>query len=873
MKSEELQISKYKELIQSTIEKNSISIIIADVGMGKSTQIPKYLYELGYKIVITQPRRIACISLANRIGEELKNNSVASYETAFESNKNKNTRILFNTDGFRLAVGIDDLDNNSVLIIDEIHEWSVNIEILLGWIKVVRKTIDKNFKLVLMSATVRKEELIEFFKEEQIGILELKGYNYPVEKIFINNPNLLEKTILKYFKAGKNILCFQHGKKEINLVIESLKSKGLNNSNSKLIPLHGDLNYEEQIQVFKEYDLPKIVIATNIAQTSITIPDIDVVIDNGMIKLINTDNGIEMLKSEITSQSDCDQRAGRVGRTKEGIYILCSDFSYEERQEYNSPEITRVLLDTIILRLYSYGIEIDDIELIHLPDKELINKSKEILTNLGAIDLNIKEKNKLTPIGKQMISLPLSSRPSRMIIEAINNYNNKTLDNIIKIASILESGTLLQFNKSSYSEFSTEDGCDLLAEVDIFNFVDNHKINFDKLGINQKNYTKCKEYYNKVSQIVHNLTNSNDYLDCRDNIIKCIIVAMIDNLYERDLSNVKIDRKSCLNKNNIEFSAFIGIPRLIDAGYWNPLIIANFCTLVDYNILNRLYPDRISFEIDYYTPNDDSDKPKSFDAGILINFDEYIQIDSYYNEEIREDDYFYSMLLDRFLKDKEEQRLKDLANTIEINGKSYILKENVDVDYIEHFDDEDDYSTYRDERVEKINYELNISEEDLFNNLKDISIYKFKDKNVQFKCLGYKNSNLDELRKVILNKKKRDLLEKRVFKLLGFNESSNPALIYKGVNSIQEIDKLLKVYFSETLDNDSYLGLESKKKSKKNQIKLKSYKSRLSAITNTNEALKTYILRKFKLNKLPKELDYVNSITYKEIIELIEQSF
>lgn len=98
-------------------------------------------------------------------------------------------------------------------------------------------------------------------------------------------------------------------------------------------------------------------------------------------------------------------------------------------------------------------------------------------------------------------------------------------------------------------------------------------------------------------------------------------------------------------------------------------------------------------------------------------------------------------------------------------------------------------------------------------------------------------------------------------------------MIYKGVNSIQEIDKLLKVYFSETLDNNSYLGLESKKKSKKNQIKLKSYKSRLSAITNTNEALKTYILRKFKLNRLPKEFDYVNSITYKEIIELIEQSF
>lgn len=866
MKSE-LQISKYKRQILDIIENNSTTIIIADVGMGKSTQIPKYLYELGYKVIVTQPRRIACISLANRIGEELKNISVVSYETAFESNKNPDTKILFNTDGFRLAVGLDDLDDNSVLIIDEIHEWSVNIEILLGWIKIVRKTSNKKFKLVLMSATVRKEELINFFKEESIGIIELKGANYPVEKIFINNSLALEKTIIKYFKKDKNILCFQQGKKEINELIESLKLKGISDSNCKLIPLHGDLSYEEQIKVFKEYKLPKIIVATNIAQTSITVPDIDIVIDNGKMKSIIVENGISMLKTIETSQSDCDQRAGRVGRTKEGIYILCSEISYENRVEYNFPEITRVLLDSIVLRLYSYGIEIDEIELIHLPNKELIDKSKEILINLGAINLNIEGKNKLTSIGKQMANLPLSSRPSRMIIEAINNYDNNVLDNVIKVASILESGSLLQFNKSNYSEFSTEDRCDLLAEVNIFNFLENNNLNFDKLGINSKTYLRCREYHNKVSQIVQNLNSTKDYRDCYYNILKCIVVAMIDNLFEIEkYSRIKIDKNSCINNYNQDFSAYVGIPRLIDT-YFNSFTIVNFCTVVDYEILNDLYPDRISFDIDYYTSNDDLDIPESFDAGILINFDECIQIGSYYNEEITKENCFYSMILNRYIRDKEEKKLKDLENTVIINGKSYILKENIDVNYIEHFGDE---------RVEEISYSLSISEEDLFGILKNISKYKFKSKYVYFECLSCKDSNLDELRKIISNQRKKELFKKRVFRILGFNESTNLTKIYKGTDSVLEIDKLLKVYFSETLEdrgNELYLGLESKKNSKKkNQVGLKLYKSRISAITNTNESLKVYILRKFKLSKIPKKFDYINSITYKEVIRLIEQS-
>ena len=873
----ELQISKYKRQILDIIENNLTTIVIADVGMGKSTQIPKYLYEMGYKVIVTQPRRIACISLANRIGEELKNNSVSSYETAFESNKNDKTRILFNTDGFRLAIGLNDLDDSSVLIIDEIHEWSVNIEILLGWIKIVRKTSNKNFKLVLMSATARKEELINFFKEESVGVLELKGTNYPVERIFINNSLALEKTIIKYFKKNKNILCFQHGKKEINELIKSLKEKGINESNCKLIPLHGDLSYEEQIRVFKEYKLPKIIVATNIAQTSITVPDIDVVIDNGLVKVINVENGISILKSIESSQSDCDQRAGRVGRTKEGIYILCSEVPYKNRFEYNPPEITRVLLDSIVLRLYSYGIEIDDIELIHLPNKELIKKSKEILINLGAIDLNLESKNKLTNIGKQMVTLPLSSRPSRMIIEAINNYDSNVLDNVIKVASILESGSLLQFNKANYSEFSTEDRCDLLAEVDIFNFLENNNnLNFDKLGINTKNYLRCKEYYDKVNQIVQNLKSTKDYRDCYYDILKCITVAMIDNLFEiEEYSRVKIDKKSCINRYNYEFSAYIGVPRLIDTGYFNSLTIVNFCLAMDYEILNELYPDRISINIDYYQPNDDSDNPESFNAGILFLFDNHIQIDSYYNEELDKNNLYYSLILNRYIEDKKQQRLKEVEDVIEINGKKYKIEEEIKTRFEVYFDEY--FCTYEDEKYELVKliiYNIKISEEDLFNNLKDISDWKFKEEKIMFECLGKKSNNLNELRKIIINQKQKEIIEKKALKILGLKETNkNISRIYKGVTSIDEIDKLLKVFFSESVDSldknySMFIGLLNKKG--KNQIKFKFYKSRESAIVNTNEALKEYILGKLKLYKLPNNLNYVNSITYKEILNKLD---
>lgn len=883
MRPEDLQISKYKKLIQFTIENNSTTIVIADVGMGKSTQIPKYLYELGYRVIVTQPRRLACVSLATRVGEELDSPSIASYETAFESNKNENTKILFNTDGFRLAVGLDDLDDNSVLIIDEIHEWSVNVEVLLGWIKILRQitnkinednntnNTNKGFKLVLMSATVRKEELIEFFREESsIGILDLKGKNYPVERLYINNSLAIEKTVLKYFRRNKNILCFQHGKKEINDLIESLKLKGLNESNCKLIPLHGDLNYEEQMKVFKEYDLPKIIVATNIAQTSITVPDIDVVIDNGLIKSVRVENGISILKSIESSQSDCDQRAGRVGRTKEGTYILCSDIPYKNRLEYNPPEITRVLLDSIVLRLYSYGIEIDDIELIHLPDKELIKKSKEILINLGAIDLNLEGKNKLTFIGRQMATLPLSSRPSRMIIEAINNYDSKTLDNVIKVASILESGSLLLHNKSNYSEFSTEDKSDLLAEVDIFNFIErSHNINFDRLGLNQKNYIRCKEYYNKVSQIVQSLNSTDDYRDCYQEVVKCILVALIDNVFEREeYSNIKIDKKSCINRYNYDFSAYIGIPRLIDTGHFNPLTVVNFCTVVDYELLNELYPDRIFKAIDYYSPNDNSDNPESFDVGILVYFDNCIQIDYLHYENLDKNNPYYSQILSRFKEDKKRNRIKELENSVVINNKRYSLKKETDVDY-------DNFYLYGRGLIEIVTYIAKISDEDLFENLKDISGFDFKGEDIVFECMKFRESNLDNLRKLIMNHRQKEIIEKKAIKILGLEESDKSiSNLYKGTGDILEIENFLKVYFSETVDSldkdyTLFIGLTSKKD--KSKIKIKFYKSRQSAISGTNESLKNYILKKFKLSKIPSKLNYVNSITYKEIIKDLEK--
>lgn len=282
------------------------------------------------------------------------------FRTALERKDSKNTSILYCTDGLELVRSLTDTKNKpKVLVIDEVHEWNSNIETLVGWSK---KKIQEGWctKVVIMSATLEKESLSEYFGED-VYSFDVPGRLYPVSFEQRSEESLIP-AITEMASEGRNTLVFVPGKKEISEVIKKISS---NNVKAKVFPLHGELDSEEQKKCFYSYSIPKVIVATNVAQTSITIPDIDAVVDTGKERRLETYNGIQGLFLRDTSKADCMQRKGRAGRTKEGKYILCSNTYFEEREEFSVPEIQRCLLEQTVLRLATIGIDAVEFPFFH----------------------------------------------------------------------------------------------------------------------------------------------------------------------------------------------------------------------------------------------------------------------------------------------------------------------------------------------------------------------------------------------------------------------------------------------------------------------------------------------------------------------------
>jgi len=428
-----LPIYNYKEQITKAVKTHAVTIITAETGSGKSTQVPQYLYNVGYDVVVTEPRRMAAWSLAQRVAEEMETplGEIVGFRTAFERNDSPSTSVLYCTDGLELVKTLTDTkDRQRVLIIDEVHEWNCNIETLVGWCK---KKIQEGWctKVVIMSATLEQKSLTEYF-ENNVCALEVPGKIFPVSFKQKQEEDLIP-SILAMIYEERNTLVFVPGKREIKEVMEKLSKCDIK---AEILPLHGELDSEEQKKCFKSYALPKVVVATNVAQTSITIPDIDAVVDTGKERRAEVKEGIQGLFLRNISKADCMQRKGRAGRTKEGKYILCSSVPFEDREEFSVAEIQRSLLDQIVLRLATIGIDAIGFPFFHHPEMKSLEMAKQNLIDLGAL----KENNEVTPIGYKMVKMPVSVQTARMIIEA-EKYG--VTEDVIKIASILEIGRAL----------------------------------------------------------------------------------------------------------------------------------------------------------------------------------------------------------------------------------------------------------------------------------------------------------------------------------------------------------------------------------------------------------------------------------------------
>ncbi len=595
-----LPIYACKEKIVDAIKKNDTVIITAETGSGKTTQVPQYLYEQGYNVIVTQPRRIACVSLANRTQEEMGvDNNIIGYQTAFERNCSQDVRILFCTDGLQAARGIKDYDN-TILIIDEAHEWNLHIETLIAWIKKFRKDGGR-IKLVVMSATLEAKELLEYYGQGEL--ISVPNRMFEVTRQHERAYKFIPK-IVSLAEEGKNVLAFLPGQKEIMDTAKAIKDSAPY-TDMQIIPLYGRLTLEEQQKAFKEYQVPKIVLATNVAQTSLTIPDIDAVVDMGTEKRLEVEDGIESLSICDISQADIDQRAGRAGRTRNGTYTLCSEIFYEERSEHTDPDINRLNLDRVVLRLASVGIDAEELEFFHQPNKERIRKSKALLRRIESLDKD----DAITEEGRRIALIPLSVRYAKMILEA-EKYGKDTVSTVVIMSAILEAGTLLNYStkindnfgkerKSEYRDFSRRKNSDLLAEVDIYKKAAAHAFpSLSQVGISAKAFKRIENLVWRMENILDGIISPPEYGTYRDeDAIRCVAIGLLDSLAKSDYTGsyinseglkIVLPKTTCITRPP---AFLVGIPKQLETMSGENIVIMTAATGVPLSTVFSVIPE------------------------------------------------------------------------------------------------------------------------------------------------------------------------------------------------------------------------------------------------------------------------------------------
>lgn len=437
-----LPIVAEKERIIAALLDHQVLVVAGDTGSGKTTQLPKICLEAGFglkkKIGCTQPRRIAATTVAARVGEELAaiGSEIVGWKIRFRNQTTRQTRIKFMTDGVLLAEAHHDplLRAYDVIIIDEAHERSLNIDFLLG---ILARILPRRpeLKLIITSATIDTAKFSAAFNNAPV--LEIPGRTYPVEIRYLDDDEAVlddssyidqaVDAVLKLIRHERpgDILVFMPTERDIREIVEILKKRvrqpDLRLSAARtpeVMPLFGRLSAADQNRVFRQIKGYKIVVATNVAETSVTVPGIRYVVDTGLARILsyNVRAGTTKLPVSAISRSSCDQRAGRCGRLGPGICVrLYSEENYRNRRLYTLPEILRANLAEVILRmLYLRLGDPAAFPFVDQPGRQALNDGYKLLTELGAINAE----RILTARGRLMARLPLDPRVSRMIIEA-----------------------------------------------------------------------------------------------------------------------------------------------------------------------------------------------------------------------------------------------------------------------------------------------------------------------------------------------------------------------------------------------------------------------------------------------------------------------
>ena len=587
MNYNKMPVYEQKQRILDTLADNQVIVVQSPTGSGKTTQIPVILHEAGYSntgvIAVTQPRRIAALSVSEFISKQLGTSypGLVGYKMRFEDKTDSTTKIKIMTDGILLQeMKLDPwLSKYSVIMVDEAHERSLNIDFVLGLLKRVLAE-RKDFRVIVSSATMNAEAFSAYF--DGCPIVTIDTITYPVTIVY-DTPSIPASTIseaatdalltkicntvdriLANNEPG-GILIFLPGEKIIKDCLWKLDHSPFSRKIHTL-PLYGRLAKEEQEKVFDPapFGKKKVIISTNIAETSVTISDITTVIDAGLAKLnfYNPRTFTSSLNETAISKASCNQRKGRAGRTQPGIcYRLYSRKDYDTRPMYTTEEIYRTDLSEVVLRMAELGItDFQNFDFISPPGIEGIIGAVDTLNMLKALDSD----NTLSSIGKLMVEFPLEPRISRIIIEAIMKYPNVLEEALIAAAFLsanspflLPQGEEMEARKAHHN-FRDMQG-DFVSYLNIFK---GYTSSPDKEKFCKKNYlddrvmaeieninVQLKDIVSKMNIPIMGGGNKGDYLCCiASGMIQFVCIRTGKNTY-RSLTADKI----CIHPGSVLF--------------------------------------------------------------------------------------------------------------------------------------------------------------------------------------------------------------------------------------------------------------------------------------------------------------------------------
>ncbi len=507
----DLPVTDKKDEIAELIQNNQVLILCGETGSGKTTQIPKICLDLGRGaagfIGHTQPRRIAARTVADRIAEELGQpiGRSVGYKVRFHDKTHDSSLVKLMTDGILLAESQNDpyLNQYDTIIIDEAHERSLNIDFLLGYMRwLLPKRPD--LKLIITSATIDPERFSKHFSDAPI--INVSGRTYPVEVRYRplelieeddeTSADLQQAIVDAVDELHRDlpgdILIFLNGEREIRETTESLKKH--NPAHCDILPLYSKLSVSEQERVFKPKGKSRIVLATNVAETSLTVPGIRSVIDTGHARISRYSHRskIQRLPIEKISQASANQRAGRCGRVAEGICIrLYSEEDFLARPQFTEPEILRTNLSSVILQMSSLKLgDIEDFPFVEPPEDKMIRDGKTSLHEVNALDKN----GQITPVGRQLAKIPTDPKLARMLLAADKLNCLKEVAIIVSALSIQDPrekpADKMQQAESKHAEYKIDDS-DFLTILNIWNVFEEQKKHLS----NNKIRKYCKEHF------------------------------------------------------------------------------------------------------------------------------------------------------------------------------------------------------------------------------------------------------------------------------------------------------------------------------------------------------------------------------------------